>query len=188
MLSELESTEIMIGREDWERFLSSMERLMSAQERIIDRYRELNRNNDVLRRELKKALNTPRSFAAQSLVPTTPRISPEFQRPSENAYRISERILEWLKPPGTRTAERRPPTLQPIFQPPPVTTPGSQVPYHRPSHQTQIIRCGGCGYELSRPGKVCERCGVSYGAFYCRCGKILLPGDRFCDNCGTVVS
>jgi len=177
----------MIGHEDWERFLSSIERLMTLQERTIEHQKELNRRNETLRKQLSNAIaigtpiNPPPSILRSSL----PSVDVGSQRGSDAARSMGERVLEWLKLPTAPATNRRPtgtplrPTARPAPFPP--YGPPSQVP-------NKNIQCGNCGYEVTKPSSFCERCGVSFGAVYCRCGRTLLPGEKFCDNCGQPVA
>ena len=46
------------------------------------------------------------------------------------------------------------------------------------------VQCGRCGYQVTKPSRVCLRCGTSFGALYCICGRELKSNDKFCDGCG----
>jgi ribosomal protein S27AE len=49
---------------------------------------------------------------------------------------------------------------------------------------TSRVQCGRCGYQVTKPSRVCVRCGTSFGALYCICGRELKSNDKFCDGCG----
>ena len=59
---EKPKAELSIAREDWERLVSSLERLMALQRKTLQRLKELNRRNEVLSRKLRK----PTSAASRS--------------------------------------------------------------------------------------------------------------------------
>jgi hypothetical protein len=51
--------ELSFTRDDWERLVSSLERLMILQRKTLQRLKELNRRNEVLNRKLRKATSAP---------------------------------------------------------------------------------------------------------------------------------
>lgn len=55
-MSQHEEAEVIIGQDDWEKFLSSIERLMSLHQRTFQRLTELGRRNQALRIELRDAV------------------------------------------------------------------------------------------------------------------------------------
>ena len=56
---EKPKAELSIARGDWERLVSSLERLMALQRKTLQRLKELNRQNEVLSRKLRKATTAP---------------------------------------------------------------------------------------------------------------------------------
>jgi hypothetical protein len=173
----------MIGHEDWERFLSSIERLMTLQERTIERQKELNHRNEVLKRELKGTITVGTSFNPSL------RSVDAGSRSGDRTRSVTERVLEWLKVPSAPPSYQRQTDAHagqmarhaayPLVSLP--TSPSLPPPL-------PIIQCGNCGYGVTTASAVCVRCGVSFGACYCRCGRILLPRDAFCDSCGQAVA
>ena len=182
-MSEFDSAEIMIGHKDWERFLSSIERLMTLHERTIERQKELNRRNEVLKRELKGTISVGTSFN-----PSVRSVA-VGARSGDRAGSITERVLEWLKLPSAPSSSQRQTDAS-------AGRMARRAAYSVASLSTNpslppplpTIQCGNCGYGVTKASTVCVRCGVSFGACYCRCGRILLPKDAFCDCCGQAVA
>ena len=174
----------MIGHEDWERFLSSIERLMTLQERTIERQKELNRRNEALRRELKGTITVGTPF--------NPPLRSVDEGPgrSDRTRSITERVLAWLKLPSAPSSSRRQTDVPPGPMARRAAYPVASLPTRPslPPPPLPIIQCGNCGYGVTKASAVCVRCGVSFGACYCRCGRILLPKDAFCDSCGQAVA
>ncbi|MGA2973292.1 MAG: zinc ribbon domain-containing protein [Candidatus Bathyarchaeia archaeon] len=56
---EKPKAELLFPRDDWERLVSSLERLMALQRKTLQRLKELNRRNEVLSRKLRKATSAP---------------------------------------------------------------------------------------------------------------------------------
>jgi predicted RNA-binding Zn-ribbon protein involved in translation (DUF1610 family) len=54
-----ESSEVIVAKEDWENFLSSLEHLMGVQKKTLEKLREVKLRNRALRAELKSALELP---------------------------------------------------------------------------------------------------------------------------------
>ena len=57
--SEEGQPEVVVARNDWERFLASVERLISLHQRTLQKLRELRNRNRVLRTELRSAMALP---------------------------------------------------------------------------------------------------------------------------------
>jgi dsDNA-specific endonuclease/ATPase MutS2 len=51
--------ELSFARDDWERLVSSLERLMALQRKTLQRLKELSRRNEELSRKLRKAASAP---------------------------------------------------------------------------------------------------------------------------------
>jgi len=54
-MSQIEVNEVAVAGEDWENFVSSIERLMAVHKRTLERLREMKSRNRTLRNELKSA-------------------------------------------------------------------------------------------------------------------------------------
>lgn len=142
-MSELENAEVMIGREDWEKFLSSMERLMSLHEKTLNKQKELTTRNEALRQELRDALR----------IPTTTRVTGLTREPGAG---IIERVQEWLNPSRKTPAYVQASNLR---------CGNCGYGIMRPSAFCE--RCGvpfgglfcRCGRELAPNDKFCDSCG-----------------------------
>lgn len=176
-MSELEATEVIIGREDWEIFLSSLERLMTLQEKMVNQHGELIRRNEALRRELESPQEAPHP---------PPESLPAVEKRTEQfaARRFTDRILSWLNPSAPPGSGSSRPQSSPNLQP--LQSQAAQTLRIDASRQgfAQNYKCGNCGREMTRPSNFCESCGVLFGGLYCRCGALLGSGDRFCFRCG----
>jgi hypothetical protein len=56
---EKPKAQLSLARDDWERLVSSLERLMALQRRALQRLKELSRRNEELSRKLRKATSAP---------------------------------------------------------------------------------------------------------------------------------
>ena len=68
---EKPKAELSFARDDWERLVTSLERLMALQRKTLQRLKELSRRNEVLSRKLRKAT----SAASRSKPAPQPRIN-----------------------------------------------------------------------------------------------------------------
>ena len=57
--------ELSFTRDDWERLVSSLERLMVLQRKTLQRLKELDRRNEVLDRKLRRATSAPIAKASK---------------------------------------------------------------------------------------------------------------------------
>jgi hypothetical protein len=58
-MSQIEVSQLAVANEDWENFLSSLERLMAVHKKTLERLREVKSRNKRLRAELKSAAQQP---------------------------------------------------------------------------------------------------------------------------------
>ncbi len=155
--------ELLLGKDDWERFISSLEKLMSLNQKTLQKIKELHHRNDALRRELRDAVGLPASRA--------PEIS---QAPSEAIVRpdrLGQRFKAGLGLLGRFSrAESTPPRL-----------PTAEMP------MDTSASCEKCGHRIQRASRFCEGCGADFGALVCPCGRDLTANDKFCDRCGRLV-
>jgi len=169
-VSDLENAEIMIGREDWERFLSSLEHLMTVHDKTLERQNEL---YEKIRTG--KAIPPP-SITSEDYITrvVTRAVDAAFAR-----YGIQSRPTGLIREPtGRRLADRLQEWLKPSVE---ATGPTGR------NRLGQNYRCAECGYEIRRATMSCEHCGLSFGQLYCACGRGLFSGDKFCDRCGRKV-
>jgi hypothetical protein len=150
--------EVVVGREDWDQFLSDIERLMSLHEHIIKVLKELRRQNQALKLELSDATQShPVSVDSSASAVGT----------------VSERRGLMTRLLGFR--QRRDSSRGSVEQ-------AAEV-----SAAKGVATCGKCGFQVTKPSRFCEGCGASFGVLICGCGRELGPDDRFCDGCGEKV-
>jgi hypothetical protein len=58
-MSQIEVSEVAVASEDWDNFVSSIERLMAVHKRTLERLREMKSRNRALRAELKSTRVSP---------------------------------------------------------------------------------------------------------------------------------
>jgi len=58
-VSQIEVSEVIVAKEEWEEFLSSLERLMAVHKRSLEKLRELRSRNRALRAELRSSVDLP---------------------------------------------------------------------------------------------------------------------------------
>ena len=168
-MSELENVEMTVGREDWEKFLSSIERLTTLHNKVLQRLDELNTRNEALRKELQEII-AQKPAKEQVKIPVEPETPPATPTISTypsihagngvNESRVIQRLRQWLKTGPSTTA------------------PTPQTP------SIPNLHCGDCGHEVTKPSVFCQHCGASFGGLYCQCGRQLQQDDKFCDRCG----
>ena len=156
--------EVAIGRDDWEKFLSSIERLMSLHQQTLQRLKELGRRNEALRKELRDAM------ALRSPIPIEQETQPKMV--SEKANFLG------------RIFRPRQTTPRVLVETDSRTTPEKT---QRAPAMPDVAMCGKCGYKLANPSRFCQRCGSSFGLLVCSCGRDLKENDKFCDSCGQKV-
>jgi len=175
--NEEPKAELVIVGDDWERFLSSLEKYMSLQQKTLQRLKELGHRNEALRQELRDAINLSgvkeepaRPVAAQQPIETSvdrptdrPIEKPEFAvQPVKYRLKILSRLSRIVRSESPRAS--------------------------RTGNLTDsLASCEKCGYQIKRASRFCEGCGGDFGAMMCSCGRELNPGDKFCDHCGRTV-
>lgn len=157
--------ELLLGRDDWERFLSSLEKLMSLNQKILQKLKELRHRNEALRRELRDAVGLPTDRGEPV------EISQGHSEATVKSNRLGQRFnigLGFL----SRYSKTEPPS--------------PRLPRTDMSIDT-YASCEKCGYRIQRASRFCEGCGADYGILICPCGRDLSSNDRFCDRCGRSV-
>ena len=151
---------LVVEQDDWERFLSSIERLISLHQRTLQRLKEVGHRNEALREELREAMGL-RSLHVDS------------RNRVLSSVRIKSSFLDRLFGPSAvllRSHPRVPKTL--VEQS--LAVPSS----------AGLAICSKCGHQFSRRDRFCDQCGAPFNMLICRCGRELTPNDKFCDSCG----
>jgi hypothetical protein len=157
-------SEILIARDEWERFLSSVERLMALHQSAIQRLKELSSRNQTLRQELSAIQHSgaakPERGEGRRLAESN-----RAQQVQRKYGFINLHLLNHLKAKleSLENAARRSMT--------------SNFPRGYAS-------CTNCRYQIKRASRFCERCGANFGKLTCPCGRELSSTDKFCDVCG----
>jgi hypothetical protein len=157
--------ELLLGRDDWERFLSSLEKLMSLNQKTLQKLKELHHRNEALRRELRDAVGLPTDRG----------------EPVEITQGQAEAVM---KP--DRLGQRVKAGLGFLGLLPRIESPSPRLPQTGSSVDT-YASCEKCGYRPQRASRFCEGCGADFGTLICPCGRDLSSNDKFCDHCGRSV-
>lgn len=172
--------ELVIVSDDWERFLSTLEKFMSIHQKTVQKVKDLNHRNEALRQELRDAINLPRakaetetSAAQSSTISNAPIVSQVFVEPRTNQPRT-----KFLQP-----VKRKFKALGSLSRALNLQSLRTQT-YNSAN---SLASCEKCGHQILRASRFCEGCGGDFGAMMCPCGRQLNPGDKFCDNCGRTV-
>ena len=172
--NEAPKAELMIVGDDWERFLSSLEQLMSLQQKTLHRLKELDVRNEALRQELRDAINLSKVKEIPQRTEAPPqvnKISPEVTPPIDQSTFVVRPYKSRLGTLSRLSRMMRSDSL-------------------RKSQSQNILglaSCEKCGHQIGRPSRFCEGCGGDFGALMCPCGRELKPGDKFCDGCGRTI-
>jgi hypothetical protein len=151
---------LVVEQDDWERFLSSIERLISLHQRTLQRLKEVGHRNEALREELREAMGL-RSLHVDS----RDRVLSSVKAKSGFLDRLFGPSAALLRP-----HLRVPKTLSGQL----LGVPGS----------AGLVKCGRCGRQFSRLDRFCDQCGAPFNTLICRCGRELTPNGKFCDSCG----
>ncbi|MGA3295854.1 MAG: zinc ribbon domain-containing protein [Candidatus Bathyarchaeia archaeon] len=171
--NEEPKAELIIVGDDWERFLSSLEKFMSLQQKTLQKLKELGHRNEALRQELRDAINLSRAeqeparpVAVQQLVETSANRPIERLKfalqPVKNRLKVLGRLSRIVRSESFRASQS-----------------GNLT--------NSFASCEKCGHQIKRASRFCEGCGGDFGAMMCSCGRELNPGDKFCDHCGRTV-
>ncbi len=158
--------ELLLGRDDWERFLSSLEKLMSLNQKTLQKVKELRHRNEALRRELRDAVGLP----------------VDRGEPVETSQDQSEAVMKY-----DRLGQRVKAGLGFLGR---FSRIEPSTPARMPQTQSLVdtyASCEKCGYRIQRASRFCEGCGADYGTLVCPCGRDLSSNDKFCDRCGRSV-
>ncbi len=158
--------ELLLGRDDWERFLSSLEKLMSLNQKTLQKVKELRHRNEALRRELRDAVGLP----ADRGEPV------EISQGDTDAVVKSDRLGQRVKA-GLGFLGRFP-RIEPFSS--------ARMPQTQSLADTSAS-CEKCGYRIQRASRFCEGCGADFGTLICPCSRDLSSNDKFCDRCGRSV-
>lgn len=157
--------ELLLGRDDWERFLASLEKLMSLNQKTLQKVKELHHRNEALRRELRDAVGLPADRGEPAEVS-------QGQTGATVKYdRLGQRVKAGLGFLGRFSR------IEPL--PPRLPQTGSAM--------DTSASCEKCGYRIQRASRFCEGCGADFGTLVCPCGRDLSANDKFCDHCGRSV-
>ncbi|MGA2784414.1 MAG: zinc ribbon domain-containing protein [Candidatus Bathyarchaeia archaeon] len=165
-------TELIIVGDDWEKFLSSLEKFMNLHQKTLQKLKELGSRNEALRQELRDVSNlsnvkeSANPSAAQKPVETS--INRPIERtestpqPKKNRLKVLDSLSRLMRSKSPRTSQT-----------------GNLT--------DSFASCEKCGQQIKRASRFCDRCGGDFGAMMCSCGRELNPGDKFCDHCGRTV-
>lgn len=169
--NEEPKAELVIVGDEWERFLSSLEKFMSLQQKTLQRLKELGLRNEALRQELRDAINLSR-------------VNEEPARPAA--------VHQFVETSVNRPIERLEFAVQPVKNRLKILSRLSRIvrseSFRASGNLTDsFASCEKCGHQIKRASRFCEGCGGDFGAMTCSCGRELNPGDKFCDHCGRTV-
>jgi len=158
---------LQVDKNEWEAFRSEFSELTKNYELVLSKLehaqaeiRELNQQNEALRRAGVVPLATGQG-AAEPV-----KSAPEGIKQAESDKKLSEAELTGKQRRGFWDSLRL--RL-------------SRLP-RRP--QYSYAACRRCGYLIREASRFCSGCGVDFGALICPCGRDLSRGDRYCDRCG----
>jgi len=166
--------ELMIVGDDWERFLSSLEQLMSSQQKTLHKLKELGVRNEALRQELRDAINLSkiREAPQRSEYPShINKLNPEVSYPVDQSTFV-------VRPYKSRRGALS--RLSRIMR-------SDSLRRSQNQNMLGLASCEKCGHQISRPSRFCEGCGGDFGALMCPCGRVLDSGGKFCDGCGRTI-
>jgi hypothetical protein len=185
---EPKTDRILIVQGDWDRFLTSLDRLIDLHQKTLLRLKELNHRNEALSQELQRAINLPNTAYAKTnekkpsqetreetgVASSTVMKEEKSHQQHPNPTAPKTGFLQSLK---NRQRPKNSALTQPIPQPPQIS-----------KQYANSALCRNCGYPIYRATRYCQRCGIQFGKLICPCGRELSPADRFCDHCGRTVS
>jgi hypothetical protein len=179
---ELKAELIIVG-DDWERFLSSLERFMTLHQKTLQKLKALGLRNEALRQELRDAIDL-------SKVKVEPVKETTVQQPVKEPIEVAQAVNQPVE--GTLQQDL---PVQPTKARPRVLDRLSRIVRSAPLQRSRVesfaghplASCEKCGHQIMRAGRFCEGCGGDFGALICPCGRELKAGDKFCDRCGRAV-
>ena len=185
--NEEPKAELVIVGDDWERFLSSLEKYMSLQQKTLQRLKELGHRNEALRQELRDAINLSRvkeepakPVAAEKSVETSLNRPIAAQQPVETSINRPIGRTDFAPQP----VKKRLKVLSRLSR---IVRSESFRASQSGNLTNSFASCEKCGHQIKRASRFCEGCGGDFGAMMCSCGRELNAGDKFCDHCGRTV-
>jgi hypothetical protein len=173
--------ELVIIGDDWERFLSTLEKFMTLHHKTIQRLNDFRHRNEALREELRDAINLSKvkvePVKEEPVQPTQPRVETDIDHEHFEVHR--NQPVERLKYAAEKPARAGLGVLGWVSRGVRSRSRASEAR----NFAAPLASCGNCGFQINRASRFCESCGGDFGALTCPCGRELNPGDRFCDRC-----
>ena len=164
---------LQVDKNEWETFLSEFSALTKNYELILSKLelahtqmKELNQRNEVLTRELRRAVGSPGNRAV---------IESNNER-EEIGQEETDRKITDAKP----IVKSKPSFLESLRNRLDLSTRKSQ------NLVSGYASCRRCGFLIRRASRFCVGCGIDFGTFVCPCSRGLSSNDKFCDRCGRV--
>ena len=159
---------LQVDKDEWEAFRAEFSKLTKNYELVLGKLelaqvqiRELNQQNEALRREGRGTVGPTSQGAAESV-----KRESEGIRQGEPDKKPGEAELRGKQKPGFWESLR---------------IRLSRLP-RRP--QSSYAVCRRCGYLIREASRFCSGCGTNFGALICPCGRDLPRDANYCDRCG----
>jgi hypothetical protein len=189
--NEEPKAELIIVGDEWERFVSTLERFISLHQKSLQRLNELNNRNEALRQELRDAISI--STIHRESEKTGPR-SVEKEEKDKIEHPVSTTVQEFSEAVQPIETEKYYVRQQPLKAKLGFLSKFSRIVRSEATRTFQpsnpigaYASCEKCGYQIKRVSRFCEGCGGDFGALTCSCGRQLNQTDKFCDHCGRTI-
>jgi len=171
--------ELIIGGDEWEHFLFTLETFMTLHQRTLQTLKELVDRNRSLMQELRDAINL-------SKVKEEPAGSIALQASIDRGY-SENRMNRPFKRAESAVQQHIKAALMFLGRFSRIKHFASSLTPKTRNLAGSLASCEKCGYQIKRASRYCEGCGGDFSALTCPCGRELNVSDKFCDRCGRTI-